>query len=160
MLKSNAYYRPETVMAALTGGAVTEVRNLIVGAVGLIKCRIKGDGQAALAARNALEPELVEHKFLATAPFKSISLILRYGESDDLNPEIGPINAKGAYLPVAVELNARRLEKLDVPAMTDEFRSVMIDVLCDVAANFDLPHVFLDGLRQHDVSAKSRPNQV
>lgn len=126
---------------------MAEVRNLIVGAVGLIKCRIKGDGQAALAARNTLEPALVEHEFLGTAPFKTISLILRYGERDNLNPEIGSVDLKRAFLPVAVELNARRLEKLDVLTMTQEFRTVMIEVLCDVAANFDLPYRFLDELR-------------
>jgi hypothetical protein len=134
---------------------VAEVRNLIVSGVALIKCRIKGDGQAALAARNIIEPALVEHRYLAAAPFKTISLILRYGERENLNPEIGRINAKDSCLPVAIQLDARHLETLDVPAMAQEFHRVMIETLCDVAANFDLPYVFLNDLRQHGVSTKS-----
>ena len=127
---------------------MAEVRNLVVGAVSLVKCRIKNDGQAALAARNEIEPALEAHGYLKGAPFRTVSLIVRYGERDNLNPEIGEVDGRRSMLPVAVELSARRLEKLDVEALTEEFRTAMIEVLCDVAANFDLPFEFLDAMRR------------
>ncbi len=127
---------------------MTEARNLVVGAVSLIKCRIKNDGQAALAARNEIEPALETNGYLKSAPFRTVSLIFRYGERDNLNPEIGEVEVRRSMLPVAVELSARRLEKLDAAALKEEFRAVMIEVLCDVAANFDLPFEFLDAMRR------------
>jgi hypothetical protein len=127
---------------------MAEVRNLVVGAVSLVKCRVKNDGQAALAARNEIEPALQANGYLESAPFRTVSLIFRYGERDNLNPDIGEVEARRSMLPVAVELSARRLEKLDVAALTEEFRTVMIEVLCDVAANFDLPFGFLDAMRR------------
>lgn len=127
---------------------MSEVRNLVVGAVALVKCRLKGDGQAALRARNELEPALQKNGFLDTAPFQTISLILRYGERDNLNPEIGDVDVRRGVLPVAVELDAKRLQGVDKEALAEEFRTVMIEVLCDVAANFDLPFQFLDAMRR------------
>jgi hypothetical protein len=73
---------------------------------------------------------------------------LRYGEQDNLNPEIGQIEARGSVLPVAVELKASRLQSMDAVSLAEEFRTVMIEVLCDVAANFDLPFEFLDAMRR------------
>ncbi|AMO24180.1 hypothetical protein UC35_16720 [Ramlibacter tataouinensis] len=119
-----------------------------MGAVSLVKCRIKDHGRAALAARNSLEPALEANGFLKDAPFRTVSLILRYGDRDNLNPDIGDVDARRSALPVAVELDAKRLEKLDLNTLTEEFRSVMIELLCDVAANFDLPFEFLDAMRK------------
>lgn len=127
---------------------MAEVRNLVVGAVSLIKCRVKNDGQAALAARNEIEPALEAHGYLNNAPFRTVSLIIRYGERDNLNPEIGEVDGQRFVLPVSVELSAHRIEKLNIETLTEEYRSVMIEVLCDVAANFDLPFEFLDAMRR------------
>ena len=135
---------------------MSEVRNLVVGAVELIKCRLKGDGQAALKARNELEPELQKNGFLNTAPFQTISLILRYGERDNLNPDIGDVDVRRSVLPVAVELDGMRLKTVSQEDMAEEFREVMIEVLCDVAANFDLPFEFLDALRRPKKGHKAR----
>jgi hypothetical protein len=50
-------------------------------------------------------------------------------------------------LPVTIQLDFKRLQSLDRDQLTDQFRLAMIEVLCDVAANFDLPCRFLDDLR-------------
>jgi Immunity protein 39 len=121
-------------------------RALLVGAVSLMGRRLKLGGQAGLIARNEIEPELIKHGYLREASFKTISLILRYGDKDNLNPEIGVLDANNSELPVTVMLDMKKLESLDLDALVAKLRSVMLEVLCDVAANFDLPHKFLDDM--------------
>lgn len=129
-------------------------RNLLVGAVALKKGRLPGGTQAILAARNWLEQALEQHKFLENAPFRTVSLILRYGDRDDLNPEFGALDARNNELPVSVEMSLTRLKALSSSQLEHEFRMVMIEVLCDVAANYDLPFSFLDAMRD---SARGEP---
>jgi hypothetical protein len=126
----------------------TEKRCLLVGGVWLTKGRLKLSGRALLAARNELDVELRKNGYLRAAPFEAISVIVRYGSADNLNPEIGEVDQRHSELPVAVTLDARPLSALDLDALTQRFREVLIDVLCDVAANFDLPYQFLDAMRK------------
>lgn len=123
-----------------------ERRSLLVSAVSLGKGRLKFGAQALLAGRNSLEPELKAHAYLAEAPFSTVSLVIVYGDRDDLNPEIGEVDQKNSELPVTVTLDMKRLSRLALDDLTQEFRTVMIEILCDVAANFDLPFEFLDAL--------------
>lgn len=126
---------------------VQEKRSLLVSAVSLGKGRLKLGAQALLAARNALEPHLKSHAYLAKAPFETVSLVVMYGDHEDLNPEIGEVDHKNSELPVSVTLDMKSLSRLVLADLTEYFRMVMIEVLCDVAANFDLPFEFLDALR-------------
>lgn len=122
-------------------------KSLLVGSVALVRGKIKHEGQALLAARNELELHLQEHRYLHGAPFRTVSLIIRLGEGQDLDPEFGNIDRKNSELPVAIQLDFKRLQSLDREQLTSAFRLAMIEVLCDVAANFDLPCEFLDELR-------------
>jgi hypothetical protein len=132
-------------------------RNLLVGAVALTKGRLPGSGQAILAARNSIEQALVQHKFLAGAPFRTVSLILRYGDKDDLNPEFGALDTRNQELPVAVEMSLARLKTLSPSQLEREFRAAIIEVLCDVAANYDLPFEFLDAMRELNPTVAPSP---
>lgn len=123
------------------------IRNLVVGGVSLIKCKSRGFGNAVMNARNIIEPELVRNGYLADAPFRTVSLILRFSDRDNPIPEIGEVEARRSMLPVAVELDAKHLETLNSQELEERFKIVMIEVLCDVAANFDLPYEFLDDMR-------------
>jgi hypothetical protein len=124
------------------------IRNLVVGAVSLVRCKVRGYGPPILAARNKIEAALDMNHYLAGAPFRTVSLILRYGTRNNLNPEIGEVDVRRSMLPVAVELDVKYLETLDSQALEKHFHIVMIDVLCDVAANYDLPCDFLDAMRE------------
>jgi len=123
------------------------VRNLVVGGVSLVKCKVRGFGSTVLNVRNMLEPELQKNGYLIGAPFRTVSLILRFTNCDNPNPEIGEIEVHRSLLPVAVELDAKHLETLNSQELEHRFKLVMIDVLCDIAANFDLPYKFLDEMR-------------
>jgi hypothetical protein len=136
---------------------VQEKRSLLVSAVSLGKGRLKLGAQAMLAARNAVEPQLKLHAYLSAAPFETVSLVMMYGDHEDLNPEIGEVDHKHSELPVSVTLDTKKLSRLALPDLTAYFRLVMIEVLCDVAANFDLPFEFLDLLRKENADLTSSP---
>lgn len=126
---------------------MSNIRNLVVGGVSLVKCKARGFGSAVMKARNIIEPELEKNLYLSTAPFDTVSLILRFGNRDNPIPEIGEVEVSRSMLPVAIELDAKHLETLNSQDLEEHFKIVMIEVLCDVAANFDLPYEFLDDLR-------------
>lgn len=128
---------------------VVDRRNLLVGAVGLIlRFKLKGEGPLILEARNEIEVELVRNSFLASAPFKTVSLIFRYGYQDQWEPDGYEINNATQVLNVAIEFNGEQLLQLTPEEIKAKFRLAMIDVLCDVAANYNLPYEFLDRLRE------------
>ncbi|MDM4769431.1 Imm39 family immunity protein [Solimonas sp. SE-A11] len=104
-------------------------------------------GQATLRARNNIEAELEKHNFLGSAPFKTVSLIMRYVDVENLNPEGWDINKKHSTLNLAVSLDGPRLKSMTEEELELALRLAMIEVLCDVAANYDLPYEFLDRMR-------------
>lgn len=126
---------------------MSDIRNLVVGGVSLIKCKVRRFGPVALNVRNVIEIELQKNNYLAEAPFRTVSLILRFADRDNPIPEIGDIQKSRSMLPVAIELDAKHLETLTSQELEDRFNTVMIDVLCDIAANFGLPYKFLDHMR-------------
>ncbi len=123
------------------------IRNLVVGGVSLVKCKARGFGPAVMQARNTIEPELERNSYLASAPFRTVNLILRFSDRDNPIPDIGEVEVRRSMLPVAIELDAKHLETLNHQELVDRFKIVMIEVLCDIAANFDLPYKFLDDMR-------------
>jgi hypothetical protein len=135
---------------------VEDRRCLLVGGVARIKGRLRSGGKALLAARNSLEGSLRENEFLKSAPFKTVSLIIRCGDRDDLNPDFGVIDKRTLELPIAIELDLKRLQMLTDGQIVEEFRLAMIEVLCDVAANFDLPYEFLDKFRSASAAHDSK----
>ncbi|MBN8241246.1 immunity protein 39 [Marinobacter hydrocarbonoclasticus] len=124
-----------------------EKRSLLIGGVALGKGRLKNSGAAVMQARNEMEQHLVDNSYLETAPFKTINMIFRYGDKDDWDPEIGNIDTRNGELPVAIEFDVSKLKTMNVEEMKSWFRLSLIEVLCDIAANYDLPYEFLDKLR-------------
>jgi len=124
-------------------------RNLLVGAVSIVRRpRIRLAG-ALLAIRNNLEPHLAHACFLEGAPFRTVNLILQVGTGDDFEPpDKYTLDAKHSELQVNVQLDAARLKALEPDEL--KFRAALrlavLEVLQDVAANYDLPYAFLDDL--------------
>lgn len=126
---------------------MSEIRNLLIGGVALGKGRLKNTGPAVMQARNEMEKHLANNSYLETAPFKTINMIFRYGDKDDWDPEIGVIDTKNSELPVAIEFDSGKLKAMNFEEMKSWFRLSLIEVLCDISANYDLPYEFLDELR-------------
>lgn len=123
-------------------------RALLIGGVAAVKGRVLHSGPAMVAVCNEFEPILQANGFLTGAPFDSVSMIFRFGESENWDPEIGRINKRHRELPVSIWFSMEELSGMDLSSLTEKFRIATIETLCDVAANFDLPFEFLDEMRR------------
>jgi hypothetical protein len=124
-----------------------EKRRLLIGGVYQKTGRLKLASPLMVEICDEFEPFLKDNGYLSTAPFETVSLIYRFGEADIFDPDISNVNKAHSELPVAIAFNLERLKPMDRQQLRDEFRTATIEVLCDVAANFDLPYEFLDEMR-------------
>ena len=113
-------------------------RELLIGAVGLVKGRVREDGKVMVATCNLLEPELESTKFLVCAPFDVVSLILRYGAKSGTEPEIGKIN-RHKELEVAIELAMSEVRTMDFEALSKTIMNATLKSLTAVGKKYDLP---------------------
>jgi Immunity protein 39 len=85
-------------------------RNLVIGTVALVMGRLRKDGTALDEVRDEVEQLMLSTDFLADAPFKFISLIIRYGLVNKTKPDDEPISKKYGDLPIAIELDMTMLK--------------------------------------------------
>ena len=126
---------------------MTEQRILLIGGVSLVKGRVKEAGLAMQEICNDLEPLLKEIGFVDNAPFKTISLIIRFGENTNLTPEYEAVNKRHSELPVAVEVELAGLRTADKDTVKSAFTNATIDVLLDVALKYNLPASPLEAIK-------------
>lgn len=113
----------------------------------MIKGRVKEAGIAMQEICYELEPLLKEVGFVDNAPFKTVSMIIRFGEKTDLTPDYDPINKRHSELPVAVEMELAGLRMASKDVVKSAFVKATIDVLIDVAKKYDLPFEALETMR-------------
>lgn len=114
-------------------------RKLVIGGVALVKERIKNDVNALAEVRNEVETLLVESNYFASAPFKWIGLIIRYGLKDNFQPQYQKINKYHGDLPIAVEVNTQSLISAEYETIKQIFRHATIQALISVAEKYGLP---------------------
>ncbi|TDU68157.1 immunity protein 39 of polymorphic toxin system [Prosthecobacter fusiformis] len=119
-------------------------RELLIGAVGLVKGSVKYGGKAMVNVCNELEPELERTKFLENAPFSLVSVIIRYGTKWG-DVELGKINRRHAELEAAVEVPISEVRGLDASKLTDVVRTVVLETLVEVAMKYGLDQIFWRG---------------
>jgi len=112
-------------------------RELLIGAVGLVKGSVKNGGKAMVAVCNELEPEFERTKFLNDAPFDTVSIIVRYGTKWSA-PELGRINKRHSELEAAVEVPMSEVRMLEESKMADLLKKLTLEVLVEVASKFNL----------------------
>lgn len=115
---------------------------LMLGGVGLVKCRVKG-GPALVGVLTKLNPAMRSIGWLDQAPFKTVHLILRYGQA---KPQtfFQPIIKKHSELPVARELSAAECQSASqAGALEAVFMREILLALNDVAAKYSLPTEWL-----------------
>ena len=127
---------------------ITMVRCLVIGGVALVKARLKHTGPAMDAVCDEMESLLEKADFFATAPFKWISLIIRYGLEDTFQPVYQRINKKYGDLPISIEVDTHRLLGADIEKVKEVFRLATIEALLDVANRYKLPASNLQEYRQ------------
>jgi hypothetical protein len=85
-------------------------RKILIGGVGLVRGKVRDAGINMVKVCDTLEPIINEKNLFLKMPFKYISLIIRYGETTNLNPEIQPILKRYGELPVSIEVNIKLLQ--------------------------------------------------
>jgi hypothetical protein len=118
---------------------MSDQRILLIGGVSLIKGRVREAGLAMKEICDDLNPFLKEIGFVDNAPFKTVSMIIRFGEKTDLTPDYEPINKRYSELPVAVEMELSGLRVASKDVVKSAFVKATIGVLLDVAKKYDLP---------------------
>ena len=114
-------------------------RVLLIGGVGLVRGRVRDSGPVMVEICDELEPLLRESGYSDSAPFRTVSLVLRFGNEKNLEPEYGPVDKKHSELPVSVELEMGTLRRMSREAVKREFLTATLSILIDVARRYDLP---------------------
>lgn len=116
-----------------------ERRMLLIGGVGLVRGNLQHAGSLMVDICDELEPLLQAVGFTVHAPFKTVSLVLKFGLKRDLSPVLDRIDKQHAELPVHVELEMRMLKRLSRDELKQEFTLATLSALIDVAERFSLP---------------------
>jgi hypothetical protein len=125
-------------------------RKLVLGGVALVKARLKNVGQAMVRVCDELEPALITSGWFPAAPFRAVSLIIRFGLQTESEPHFQRISKKYGDLPIAIEVDTHHL--LDIHTEPERlkafFKRVTIDCLLSVGRRYDLPTEKLEHERQ------------
>ena len=118
-------------------------RGLLIGAVGLVKGRVRELNLVMVEICDELEPLLQKVGFLHEAPFETVSLIFRLGDRELPVTEIQPINARYQELPISRTLALDALKKLDRSSLRAALKKVTLEALRDVSKKYSLPDEWL-----------------
>jgi hypothetical protein len=113
---------------------------LLIGGVSLVKGRVRDAGRAMVKISNDLEGTFESTSYVANAPFKTVSLILRFGLQTNLEPEYTRIDKRHNELHVAVELNMADLSTCNYEQLEELFMIATLKVLVDAGKKYHLPY--------------------
>ena len=114
-------------------------RKLVIGGVALVKARLKHTGPAMVGVCDEIEKVLLDADFFATAPFKWIGLIIRYGLQNKFEPIYQRINKTYGDLPASIEVDTDALLGADLETTKAVFRQATIEALLHIAQKYNLP---------------------
>ena len=117
-------------------------RRLLIGGVALTMGRLKNDGLAMVEVCDELGPILESMGYVEKAPFKYVSLIIRYGLVNNTRPEYQRIIKKYGELPIAIELDMGMLKnanKIGKERLKTVFTIAAVEALIDVGRKYGLP---------------------
>lgn len=122
-------------------------RKLVLGGASLTLAKIRparANGAAANRVRDDLEREMIASGYLEGAPFKWVSLIIRYGLVDKPEPSYGEINQKHGDLPLAIEVDVHSLLGASEDEMALVYRKATLTALIHAGEKYGLKN---DALR-------------
>jgi hypothetical protein len=122
----------------------SERRMLLIGGAGLVKGRVRDAGPIMVEICNELEPVLREGYFTRSAPFQTVSLILRFGTRRCLIPEYRPVDKSHNELPLSVELEMQTLREMNRDELKHEFMVATLESLIHAGNKFMLPTAMLE----------------
>lgn len=112
---------------------------VLIGGVGLVKGRVRNAGAVMVEICDELEPILRDGYYCQRAPFQTVSLIIRFGSRQNLDPEYQPIDNIHSELPMSVELEMEVLKTMDRDQLKRLFLVATLKALIHAGHEFDLP---------------------
>jgi hypothetical protein len=113
-------------------------RTLLIGGVGLIRGRVRDAGAIMVEICDELEPLLRSIGYTDQAPFKTVSLVLRFGNKTQIEPEYGHLDIKHSEMPVSIELEMSKLQSKKRDEIKRDFMIATLSVLIAVARSYGL----------------------
>jgi hypothetical protein len=132
---------PHDRKLGLMGIALTKARNP------------KNDTKALGDVRDELERVLIETGFCDGAPFSWVTIAIRLGLKDEIEPHYQKVNSKYGDLPLAIEVDAHRLQKADYDELKNIFRKAALMALIHAAERYKRPAHRLKALTKKDESS-------
>lgn len=129
---------------------MTHSRKLSLGGAALTKTRNnKHTIPVMQEIQDDLEQVMISTGYLDNAPFKWITLMLRYGLKNDAKPVYQRINKKYGDLPIAIELDTHELQDANREMLKRLFMIAILKSLIDVGKKYNLPtRAFEDRLEE------------
>jgi hypothetical protein len=112
-------------------------RELLIGGVSLVRGTVRNAGKAMVAACDGLEAGFEQTAFLGDAPFKVVSIILRFG-TEWGEPDLGRVNKRHSELEAGIELPLAEIRMMDESALSGVFRNAALKILVAVADKYEL----------------------
>ena len=115
-------------------------RKLVLGGVSLTMAKVKTfkPWLSSGEVRDDVERELIASNYLEGAPFSWIGLIIRYGLVDETSPHYSRIDKNDGELPLAIEVDTRRLVNAPQEQVTKIFREATLRALIHAGAKYNL----------------------
>ena len=115
---------------------------LLIGGVGLVKGSVKELSPSLRDVSLELDEKLKTIKWSESAPFETLSLILRYGEEKSEIIEIGRINNKYKEIEVAAQSSIKELREAQKESKLKEVvTSYAILAINEVSKKYGLPEL-------------------
>jgi hypothetical protein len=116
-----------------------ERRNLLIGGVGLVPGNLRSVGPVLADVCNNLEPILIETRYLREAPFKTISVVFRFGDQADRTPEYAAIDRHHEELPVAIYFRMDEARRAKRHELRNAIELATLNMLVDIGKRYRLP---------------------
>ncbi len=105
--------------------------------VALVIGIVKNDISVALEVVDELERK-VDSAYFDNAPFKTVEIIIEYGDDENFLSHVGRI-VKKEILPVTAELRMSELVKMNKDQLHHKFKTTLLNTLFLVGKKFNLP---------------------
>jgi hypothetical protein len=115
-------------------------RRLAFSGIALTKARNPKDSIKALSeVRDELERLLIESCFFETSPFSWVGISIRYGMKNEVKPHFGTICKKDGELPLAIEIEAARMQGAALVDLKAQFKTAALRALISAAERYNCP---------------------
>jgi hypothetical protein len=126
-----------------------------LGAVDLVKGRVRGDFAAMNEVQQEFEELLTKPDFFKGAPFKWITLMYLYGTTHNTAPLYRRRNEKYGDLPISIQLDMAQLNKASKAELEWIFMTATLEALIHVGEKYKLPTDVLKQRRESLLKEKA-----